>query len=499
MKIIMKNIIVVFIFSFFVLGCESILDEEPQSIIDPERFYNTETDGIAAIAGIYSHIMNGDAFGINLDIYFDVNHDLLTPTRALGAGQEFYAYKWDENTPRIRAIWQRMYQAVNDANLLIKSMETASINEAAKRDIIAEGIFLRAFIYYYLTAMYGDVPFITEPTVGDNLESNASASRTNATQIRQQLVQQLSDIENDLPESRPVYKQRATRWAAKALKIKLYLWLEDYEGAISTAIDIRDNSEHELLLNYADIFNASNEFNDEIIFTLDYLFDEFPTNRHSRYTPRGQDDGLPAGKVPSFFDGFGFFSLYKSFANSFASNDVRRAMNVFDQLEDGTPLRYAYLPKQWRVNDARGNSGLNFKMFRLADVLLNLAEAENELNGPTTQAYEAINAVRVRAELDPLLGLSKEELREAIKQERSWELVGEGTHRKMDLLRWNELEEALKDRLVAEQNDPTAPANLVNVIQETVDGFESHEVLLPIPNDEILLNNNLSQNQGYVD
>jgi starch-binding outer membrane protein, SusD/RagB family len=116
MKIIMKNIIVVFIFSFFVLGCESILDEEPQSIIDPERFYNTETDGIAAIAGIYSHIMNGDAFGINLDIYFDVNHDLLTPTRALGAGQEFYAYKWDENTPRIRAIWQRMYQAVNDAN-----------------------------------------------------------------------------------------------------------------------------------------------------------------------------------------------------------------------------------------------------------------------------------------------------------------------------------------------------------------------------------------------
>lgn len=135
----------------------------------------------------------------------------------------------------------------------------------------------------------------------------------------------------------------------------------------------------------------------------------------------------------------------------------------------------------------------------MADVLLNLAEAENELNGPTTQAYEAINAVRVRAALDPLSGLSKEELREAIKQERSWELVGEGTHRKMDLLRWNELEEALQNRLVAEQNDPTAPANLVNVIQETVNGFESHEVLLPIPNDEILLNNNLSQNQGYVD
>ena len=133
----------------------------------------------------------------------------------------------------------------------------------------------------------------------------------------------------------------------------------------------------------------------------------------------------------------------------------------------------------------------------MADVYLNLAEAENELNGPTQIAYDAINEVRNRAGLAPLSGLTQESLRDAIRQERAWELVGEGNHRKMDLLRWGTLGQALQDRLAAEQADPDAANNLKASIQRTVDNFADHKVLLPIPTDEILLNTRLTQNPGY--
>lgn len=490
---------ILFITSVLLFGCDSILDEEPVSIIDPERFYSTETDAVAAIAGVYHRLLSNDAFSIQIDIYFGVNHDLLSPTRILGAGQQFYAYNWDESTPRVRTVWQRLYQAVNDANLLIAETENADFAEEVRREIIAEGTFLRGFTYYYLTAMYGDVPYITAPTIGESFTENATAPRVSANEIRQNIVSELIAVENDLPAARRTdFPQRATQWAAKCLKMKCYLWLEDYAGAKATAQDIIDNSGHSLLPDYADIFVEDNEFNNEIIFTFDYLTEEVPTNRAARFSPRGQDDGIPAADRPPVFAlGFGFFTMYESFAKTFDPNDLRRSSNIFDQLEDGTPLLYNYVPKQWRVNDPRADTGLNYKFYRMADVYLNLAEAENELNGPTQIAYDAINEVRNRAGLAPLSGLTQESLRDAIRRERAWELVGEGNHRKMDLLRWGTLGQALQDRLAAEQADPDAANNLKASIQRTVDNFADHKVLLPIPTDERLLNTALTQNPGY--
>ncbi len=254
----MKKIIFTsFVIFIFLFSCESILDEEPKSIIDPERFYRTETDGIAAIAGIYSHLFDGDAFGVQIDIYFEVNHDLITPTRALGAGQEFFAYNWDENTPRVRVIWQRLYRAINDANLLIKNVANADFDEKAKNETIAEGIFLRSFIYYYLTAIYGDVPYITEPVDENNFDQNSMAGRTSATEIRQEIIEDLTAVEDDLPIARRSdFPQRATQWAAKTLKLKTYLWLKDYANAVATAQDIVNNSGHSLLPDYGNIFRA---------------------------------------------------------------------------------------------------------------------------------------------------------------------------------------------------------------------------------------------------
>ena len=217
--------------------------------------------------------------------------------------------------------------------------------------------------------------------------------------------------------------------------------------------------------------------------------------------PRAQDEpNIPASARPFPFNGFGFFTMYKSVANTFDADDRRRPHNVFDHVVAGADTfytDYVYLPKMMRPDDARGNSGLNYKFYRLADVYLNLAEAENELNGPTQAAFDALNRVRERAGLAPLSGLSQIELREAVEQERIWELIGEGNHRKLDLLRWGRLEEALQERLVLEELAPNTNASLLRNIELTVNNFGPHMVLGPIPASEILLNPNLTQNPGY--
>lgn len=480
------------------LGCESFLDEQPRNLIDPDRFYVTEADGVAAITGIYYHLMHRDVFGYALDDYFGLTNDLTTPSRVLG-GRIFFAYRWDENTSDVRDIWRRLYMAVNDANVMISRVSDSSLEPQVKNELVAEAVFLRAFTYFYLVAAFGDVPYITQPTMDAvSFDENTNMGRTPVSQIRQNIIEDLTAIEDDLPATpRSDYPQRATQWAAKNLKLKAYLWLEDYGNAVATAQDIVNNSGHSLLPNYEDIFRPDNEFNNEIIFQFDYIFNEFSTNRNSKFQPRAQDENQAGGPLPSYFDGFNNYTVYESFAKTFAPNDLRRKSNVYDSLEDGTPLYFTYVVKQWRPDEARGNSGLNYKVYRFADVLLDLAEAENELNGPTELAYSAINQVRERAGLDPLENLTQDALREAIRQERSWELLGESAHRKIDLLRWNELENALKERLSLEEAEPEAHPNQVNNLRFTLQHYAPYKNLLPIPSDEIILNPGLTQNEGY--
>jgi hypothetical protein len=81
--------------------------------------------------------------------------------------------------------------------------------------------------------------------------------------------------------------------------------------------------------------------------------------------------------------------------------------------------------------------------------------------------------------------------------ERSWELLGESTHRKMDLLRWNEVENALKERLAMEQKVGGSHRNHLNNLRTTIQHYVPYKNLLPVPFEEILLNQGLTQNEGY--
>jgi hypothetical protein len=153
----------------------------------------------------------------------------------------------------------------------------------------------------------------------------------------------------------------------------------------------------------------------------------------------------------------------------------------------------------------------NFPLLRYSDVLLMFAEAENEVNGPTAAAYNAVNQVRRRAygkpvgvpdaEADLTPGLNKEAFFEAIKNERFKELAFEGL-RKLDLLRWDTFLQTMTEEIDDVLNNgvtsaPSWPG--ITVVARTYQNVDPRHLLLPIPAVEISLNRAMEghQNTGW--
>jgi hypothetical protein len=186
--------------------------------------------------------------------------------------------------------------------------------------------------------------------------------------------------------------------------------------------------------------------------------------------------------VPGFpMTGYGLLTSTNEFLATFDPNDLRKKW--YDWNGNGTvKTKFHYVFKQMNFSEARNNHGMNSRVFRMADAYLMFAEAENELNGPSVDGYAKINAVRKRAGLTDLTALTKEQFRQAVRNERKWELSFEFQHR-WDLNRWGTLTEAVKSISV------TNPAGAANV--------KDYHQLFPIPTREMSLNPELKQNPGY--
>ena len=242
-----------------------------------------------------------------------------------------------------------------------------------------------------------------------------------------------------------------------------------------------------------------NEYNIENIWEIDFTKDINQDDWPDHFTPRLRDEpkdsdqrdalGAALGARNEGFTGYGLAIPLPGFVNDFPLDDLRRPSNIVTSYL-GFELNFPYMPKMWnldQINSPRGNHSDNKIIFRLADVYLMAAEAENELNGPAN-AYQYINRVRERAyEPDqPLAGLSQEEFRQAIYDERRWELGGEG-HRRLDLIRWGILMEVVQ--------------NTEYRVWEPATNIQAHQTLLPIPIEELNLNPALLEsdpsNNGY--
>jgi len=488
------------------IGCDSFLEEEPRDIVSPSNFFNTSAEVESAVNGLYTTYKINSLHGkIGLDRFYENGADVIGPNRIFGQVEPIQNYTIGESN--VSAIsqgggapitWQNLYAIIQNANIILASIVgNEAISQVDQDQFRGETLFLRAYAYYHLINLWGDVPYFREPMA---IEEIRTLGRTDKVQIQNDILTDLQEAQNLLASDYTGSDLgRASKWAAATVMVKLYLVQNRWQEARDKALEIISGSSHDLLGDYEDVFDAMNEYNIENIWEIDFTKDINQDDWPDHFTPRLRDEpkdsdqrdalGAALSARNEGFTGYGLAIPLPGFVNDFPLDDLRRPSNIVTSYL-GFELNFPYMPKMWnldQINSPRGNHSDNKIIFRLADVYLMAAEAENELNGPAS-AYQYINRVRERAyEPDqPLAGLSQGEFRQAIYDERRWELGGEG-HRRLDLIRWGILLDVVQ--------------NTEYRVWEPALNIQAHQTLLPIPIEELNLNPALLEsdptNNGY--
>jgi len=493
---------------------DDFLEKQNPNAIPAETWGATEEEAFNLITGAYSPLNKQLLYGRWQQMTDNLRADeAYAYNEAEGRGDlDEFSTLTASNVPVLYA-WQNYFVGVFRANLALERITQNALNgpEADKvQDEIGEAHFLRAYNYFWLVLNFKNVPLITETPVDRN---EFYPTQATPEEVWRFVIDEFTQAKALLPESWP-NKQlgRATKGAAAACLGRAYLFRynfyknpDDLVQAKANFDEVVSGGKYALTKSYFDNFSLEKEFNSESVFEIPFVTYTGNTN----YNPdannsiqgeiRGQEfaplrvpgvwastqpvrrafdeftDLTPDGKPDPRRDvtfhynkpgetlyGRAFLSLYKDTPDYVGWKKYQVSMY---------PDRY---PTE-RVNNQWPS--LNYRELRLGDVLLMLAETENEL-GNTGRAVELINQVRSRAGVMPLnaADFDKARLQDQLVHERAVELCGEGK-RWFDLLRWGRLEQSLK---------PLTPGFTPGI----------HEYF-PIPAAELALNPNLKQNDGY--
>lgn len=481
-------------------GCsKAYLDVQPNNIITTENFYRTQEDAIAAVTSAYTPIQgmyNGSAWHIG---------DIMSDDTDLGGGgggdgietAELDNFTLTPFNPIVNIIWSQAYQGIFRSNIVLEKVPAiAGMSESVRTRVLGEAHFLRAFYYFQLVRLFGDVPLYTNIISVDQARTIARSPRQEVYAL---IVSDLREAETKLPASYTgADVGRATSGAAKGLLANVYLTLQDKPNAAAKALEVIQSNRYRLWDDYADNFKLENENGRESIFEVQYR------NGGQQWSDYGQGQKLNCFFAPRLqgivqSDGYGwniptanFVAQYERDPNNSAViRDRRRPGSMWipgDQFgsytqpnalvgsPNGFNVRKYFIPASNTEADAGGWScALNVPVMRYSEILLIYAEAAGPALGK-----QYIDQVRARAGLDPLPNnLSDAAYLEAVYKERRIEFAFE-MHRWHDLLR---------------HPDPNYFITVMRAHGKS--NVQAKHRFLPIPQSERDINPNLSQNPEY--
>lgn len=465
----MKILKYIFLLNLVWLASCKKLDENPDSFISPVNYYKTKNDAISAITGVYAPVRLNGYMTRNYVILGEITTDNMFPLNNSAPRIELDTYVHTAQNGILRETWDNFYIGITRANASINRIPAINMEENLRGRLVAEAKFLRAFYYYHLVRLFGDLPIVT--TEVSSLDQITYPKRDAKEEVYKQIIADLKDAEAVLP---PTYgdadRGRATSGAAKSFLASVYLTQKQYQLALDKANEVMTlpGAGYGLWDTYAEVYDIKNEFGKEAIF--DAQFVSGPGGQGGNLIAFfAQENNKVAGR------GFGSFQPTQEIYDSYSVTDKRKEA-FFTKGTDGK-----YYVNKWVDADAvtEEQSDNNFPLMRYAEVVLTYAEAYNELNEPVNDnaAYKAVNSIRKRAGLPDLTGLSKNGLRDAILEERRLELAFEGS-RWFDLVRTGKLVSTL-------------------TAKGTTNVREFHN-LFPVPQFHIGVNPNLApQNPGY--
>ncbi|MGY3791667.1 RagB/SusD family nutrient uptake outer membrane protein [Aquimarina sp. 433] len=501
----MKRIIFILIMAATWSGCTD-LEEEPIGILAPETFFTTTDNLQAAVDGAYGHIASEQFWGRKFTLSLLLRGDMVTigdPTTS-SRRIEVDEFRMNGDNGMVTSFWPRSYAIIGSTNYAIEGAASVEGTEEEVNAIVAQARFVRAFTYYHLVRIFGEVPYIDFAV--REAEALSSIEKTSVEEIYEGIIEDLEFAKTWLPDQQP-FRSMPSKGTAASYLASVYLTIGNWQGAYDEATFVINNSGrfgYALEADFQDLFDATKADGlVEHIFSIDF---------------KGLDvisgapgiDFLPpvTGMRGPDIEGWSVAVPTVAVFDSFDDNDYRKAVSfdteaVFDGVtvpwqDFGTANRGVSRPhiaKYYRFPGTAGNnnrdSDHNYGAMRYAEVLLIAAEASNELSGPTGEAVDYINQIRARARNaagtmnnfpeDLTSGLSKDQLRDAILEERRIELA-------FEFKRWYDIKRL---NLGMEVFGPTS--------MEPQTNFDStRDYLFPLPDDELGRNPNLlPQNPGY--
>lgn len=500
------------------------LEEETFTFFAPTNFYKNADDLNMAVTGVYDGFQGffRDTRGWNLGLAVCTNFN--SPGTSGNNASNFNLWRHPNNDEVTINIWGSCYSLINKVNVVLTRGEDIEMDEALKERLFAEARFFRAVAYYYLVRIYGGVAIPEGMTAGlEGLE----ISRKSADETYEYIIADLEYCISRLPV-KSAYgdadKWRVTKGAARGILGEVYLTRGSMTGSsdyFTTSKqysgEVIQSGEYGLEPDFKDLWfwwNTANKNGTESVFSVQYgaYSGEDNNGRHRdwgfTYTDQSTGPMMWRRTLPSI-------EHYLSYSDDDARKEgtfVTKAYKTIDgaivDSVEFVPEDKGFMPgsKGWtapgpgnlkhydRSAEATslGRARANEYLMRYADVLLNYAEAENELNGPTADAYEKVNMVRNRAKLTDLpAGLSKQAFSDSLYQERGWEFVGE-VQLYFDALRTDRLGDDVKTHV------ENGIAQGIYLYTAPIDFYPKKDFLWKIPRYDLNSNPALEQNPDNV-
>lgn len=501
---------------------DSFLDRAPKDKLSDTSYWQNQDDAEKFANGIYRYLIEPENHTIMTDCY-TAN---AIPVHVTAEQGQLSAGSASADNPHFRQVWQHAYYGIRRCLVFLEHIDDVPMNETAKATMKGEVQYLEAFFYATLLKYMGGVPILDHAMA----LSEEMPARNTEEEVYNHIVGLLDAAAPSLPAIRSAADNgKPSKGACMALKARVAYYAHKYDVAEQAAKSVMDMGTYDLADDYERLFRPEYELDNEIIFAKQFNADPANSIEGNRiqlfFMPVAFGAWEALSPTQDFVDAYECVDgksineseLYDP-ANPFENRDPRLSYSVlwpgaeypgisggseitlvFDnqKMGDGSHTRTGYSMRKYLDPGDYGiwyYGNTNFIYLRYAEVLLTYAEARNENVGPDEQVYAAINAVRQRTSVNmPALeaGLSKDEMREAIRKERRIELAFEGIHL-FDTRSWKTTEEEIK-RPVWGINKEGTPIHI-----ETRNFNPSRDYLWAIPLTEIDLSGGvLTQNPGW--
>jgi len=512
------------------MGCSKMLDKQPLDAASTTTYWKTEADAEQAVNNCYRSLtdIDNDIFlssatddsyawsGWPLDIAGAANG---SATATLGTFDHY---------------WSHSYQAIAAANNVLDNMDkipASAIDETIRKRLKGEARFIRAYFYQQLTGFYGDVPLITHI----QSPSEFDAPKTPKDSVALFVVSEIDDFANDLPLSYDASNLgRVTQGAALALKARVLLYEGKWPEAAAASQAVMNLGIYNIEQGgYLSLFDGTNKSSKEIILAGQYIKDVYAsgvTTWVGGPSLGGWSEIAPLQRLVDDYectDGktIDQSPLYNA-STPYNNRDNRltltvavpgtvingttidvTAPNSIDGLGKNNASFTGYYFKKYIPADVGANWWSNSYndeiLIRYAEVLLTYAEAKIEANDIDASVYDAINQIRQRTGVNqpavtPADYATQADLRTLVRRERHVEFAVE-PQRLFDIRRWKTAEIVMPGNAYGILNnfDPTRSDYGQHILVESRNFDPARDYLWAIPQNELDLNKNLTQNTSW--